>query len=67
MVIALDVVVLALAARVNIFQEFFCGLTIRFVWIFSLFCGTDYIPQTDVADLFPFALSIITLVVLLVV
>lgn len=44
LMIAFDVVVLALAARVNIFQEFFF-----------------------VADLFPFALSIITLVALLIV
>lgn len=54
----LDATVLALAARVNIYQEYFC--------MFLLAAVSNHVltSLSVVADLFPFALSIATLVVL---
>lgn len=55
-----NIIVLALAARVNLFQEFFCeSFELKFLVRFDIF-------SQDAADLFPLGLSITSLVILTV-
>jgi hypothetical protein len=61
LIIALDIAVLALSVSVNVFQEFFCESPPARVRSLT----SVLINATVEADLFPFFLSIITLVILL--
>ena len=62
-ILLVDIIVLALSSRVNQFQEFFCAL-LFVVW--DVIITDRSSSSTVVADLFPLALSIITLVVVVV-